>query len=105
MPSWDNTPKGSMTAAVLTSPGAKPPSKCFSIDHEYPMPSIPGPEWLVVRVKAAGLNRAELRGRNGDKPGAPEFGIFQSEYHEDPPKVYCSETLKLRRDSLTTRRF
>ena len=76
-----------MTAAVLTSVGADPPSKCFTIIKNYPKPSLPSSRWVLVRVKAAGLNRAELRSRNGDTPGLGEFGIFQSEYHEDPPKV------------------
>ncbi|KAL6721417.1 hypothetical protein ACLMJK_000520 [Lecanora helva] len=91
MASWDNEPKGSMTAAVLTSPGAEPPSKCFNLDHDYPKPSLPGPNWVLVRVKAAGLNRAELRSRKGDRPGISEFGIFRSEYHEDPPKILGEE--------------
>ena len=76
-----------MTAAVLTSPGADPPSACFTLDHNYPKPSLPGPDWVLVRIKAAGLNRAELRSRNGAKPAVPEFGIFQADYHEDPPKA------------------
>ena len=87
MPSWSNKPSGVMTAAVLTSPGAHPPSACFTIDHAYPKPTLPSEDWVLVRVKAAGLNRAELRGRNGEPPASGEFGIFISEYHEDPPKV------------------
>lgn len=87
MPSWTNEPSGTMTAAVLTSPGAHPPPSCFTIDTAYPKPTLPSEDWVLVRVKAAGLNRAELRGRNNDKPGLGEFGIFRSEYHEDPPKV------------------
>jgi NADPH2:quinone reductase len=87
MPSWDNTPSGKMTAAVLSSPGATPPSKCFAIDKEYPKPTLPSPTWVLVKVKAAGLNRAELRGRNGDEPAPPEFGMFVDEFHPDPPKI------------------
>lgn len=86
MPSWSNEPSGTMTAAVLTSPGAHPPSACFTIDHAYPKPTLPSEDWVLVRVKAAGLNRAELRGRNGDAPAPAEFGIFKSEYREKPLK-------------------
>lgn len=87
MPSWDNTPSGKMTAAVLSSPGASPPSKCFTLDKEYPKPTLPSQNWALVKVKAAGLNRAELRGRNGDEPAPPEFGMFVDEFHPDPPKI------------------
>lgn len=76
-----------MTAAVLTSPGASPSSKCFSIDNKYPKPTLPSQDWVLVKVKAAGLNRAELRGRNGDEPAPPEFGIFVDEFHPGPPKI------------------
>lgn len=91
MPSWDNKPSGTMTAMVLNSPGAEPPSKAFSLDTNYPKPTLPSEKWALVKVKAAGLNRAELRGRNGDKPAPPEFGIFKDEYHEDPPKILGEE--------------
>ncbi|CAD0094589.1 unnamed protein product [Aureobasidium mustum] len=91
MPSWDNTPSGKMTAAVLSSPGASPPSKCFTMDKEYPRPTLPSPSWVLVKVKAAGLNRAELRGRNGDEPAPPEFGMFVDEFHPDPPKILGEE--------------
>lgn len=40
-----------------------------------------------MKVKAAGLNRAELRGRNGDEPAPPEFGMFVDEFHPEPPKI------------------
>lgn len=90
-PSWFNTPSGTMRAAVLTSPGARAPEECFTIENTYPKPTLPSQEWVLVRVYAAGLNRAELRSRNGDKPGLPEFGLFQSEYHEDPPKILGEE--------------
>lgn len=91
MPSWDNTPSGTMRAAVLASPGASPPSAAFRIDGAYPKPSLPSPEWLLVRVHAAGLNRAELRGRAGEKPFIVEFGMFAEEYHEHPPAVLGEE--------------
>lgn len=86
MPSWENTPSGKMIAAVLSSPG-DPPSKCFTMDRNYPKPTLPSQNWVLVKVKAAGLNRAELRGRNGDKPAPPEFGMFVDEFHPDPPKI------------------
>lgn len=44
-----------------------------------------------MRVKALGLNRAELRSRANLPPGLPEFNIFQAEYHVDPPKVLGEE--------------
>ncbi|KAB2573841.1 putative zinc-type alcohol dehydrogenase-like protein YogA [Lasiodiplodia theobromae] len=80
-----------MTAAVLTSPGAHPPTSCFTHDPLYPRPSLPSPDWILVRVHAAGLNRAELRGRAGHTPFLPEFNIFQSEYHADPPAILGEE--------------
>jgi NADPH2:quinone reductase len=91
MPSWSNTPSGIMRAAVLSAPGASPPSACFTIDPSYPKPTLPGPDWLLVRVRAAGLNRAELRGRAGERPAPPEFGMFADEYHEDPPRILGEE--------------
>ncbi|THX58929.1 NAD(P)-binding protein [Aureobasidium pullulans] len=90
MPSWENTPSGKMIAAVLSSPG-DPPSKCFTMDRNYPKPTLPSQNWVLVKVKAAGLNRAELRGRNGDKPAPPEFGMFVDEFHPDPPKILGEE--------------
>ena len=97
MPSWDNKPSGSMTAAILTEPGANPPSKCFTIDQNYPRPTLPSQNWVLVKVKAAGLNRAELRGRNGDEPAPPEFGMFVDEFHPDPPKILGKTKLDLER--------
>lgn len=91
MPSWTNTPSGTMAAAVLTSPGTSPPGACFTYDTAYPRPTLPSPEWTLVRVKALGLNRAELRSRANLPPGLPEFNIFQAEYHVDPPKVLGEE--------------
>ncbi|KAI5204657.1 hypothetical protein AUEXF2481DRAFT_35665 [Aureobasidium subglaciale EXF-2481] len=91
MPSWDNTPSGTMTAAALSLPGAQPPSKCFTIENYYPKPTLPSQKWVLIKVKAAGLNRAELRGRNGDQPAPPEFGMFVDEFHPDPPKVLGEE--------------
>ena len=79
-----------MKAAVLSAPGSAP-TECFQIDDKYPRPTLPSQSWVLVRVKAAGLNRAELRGRNGDKPAPPEFGLFVDEYHEDPPNILGME--------------
>jgi len=91
MPSWSSEPNGTMTAAVLTNPGPSPPAQCFSYSTTYPRPTLPSPEWILCRVHAAGLNRAELRGRAALPPGRPEFNIFQAEYHEDPPKILGEE--------------
>jgi len=52
---------------------------------------LPSPDWILVRVHAVGLNRAELRGREGLKPGLGEFNIFQKEYHSDPPSILGEE--------------
>jgi len=90
MPPWSNTPSGTMKAAVLTKPGASPPSACFTI-QSYPKPTLPSEKWILVRVYAAGLNRAELRGRNNDRPGIPEFGPFVDEFHINPPAILGEE--------------
>ncbi|EXJ59418.1 uncharacterized protein A1O5_12299 [Cladophialophora psammophila CBS 110553] len=92
MPTWDNVPKGQMTAAVLTNPGySADPSDCFTYSTDYPRPTLPSPEWVLCRVHAAGLNRAELRGRTGAAPFIGEFIIFQKEYREEPPKILGEE--------------
>ena len=91
MPSWDQTPKGTMIASVLTNPGDSPPPECFTYMTDYPRPTLPSAEWILCRVHAVGLNRAELRGRTGAAPFLQEFIIFQKEYHEDPPKILGEE--------------
>ena len=80
-----------MTAAMLTSPGPSPPAECFTYSHDYPRPTLPSPDWVLVRVYAAGLNRAELRSRAGAVPFPPEFNIWIDEYHQDPPKILGEE--------------
>lgn len=80
-----------MKAAVLTNPGAATPSECFTIDHAYPKPSLPSEDWLLIRVRAAGLNRAELRSREGYPGHILEFNFFRKEYREDPPKIIGEE--------------
>lgn len=82
-----------MVAAVLKpSPSPdKPPKESFQYRQNYPRPTLPNQEWCLVRVKAAGLNRAELRGRAGLPPARGELNIFQDEYHEDPPAVLGEE--------------
>ena len=82
-----------MIAAVLNenpSPD-KSPKNSFTYMHDYPKPNLPSQDWCLVKVKAAGLNRAELRGRAALPPGRAELNIFQDEYHEDPPKVLGEE--------------
>lgn len=88
-----------MAAAELTLQGATPPSACFSYNTAYPRPSLPSAEWTLVRVKALGLNRAELRSRANLPPGLPEFNIFQAEYHVDPPKVLGEEFVGIVEDA------
>lgn len=82
-----------MIAVVLNSaPSAdKSAVDSFTYRTDYPKPTLPSEDRCLVRVKVAGLNRAELRGRTGFPPGKGEFGIFQKEYHEDPPTVLGEE--------------
>ena len=80
-----------MTAAVLTNPSPGPPPQCFTYSRDYPRPTLPSPDWILVRVHAAGLNRAELRSRAGAVPFPPEFNIWIDEYHQDPPKILGEE--------------
>lgn len=80
-----------MTAAVLTNPGPSPPPECFTYSHDYPRPTLPTSDWILVRVHAAGLNRAELRSRTGFIPFPPEFNIWIDEYHQEPPKILGEE--------------
>lgn len=91
MPTWDNVPSGTMRAAVLTSPRSSPPSACFTYVTDYPRPSIPNPDWVLVRVYATGLNRAELRARNAEPVSPFEFGMFMDEFHNDCPKIIGEE--------------
>ncbi|EJD48108.1 NAD(P)-binding protein [Auricularia subglabra TFB-10046 SS5] len=91
-----------MRAAVLTTPGAQP-STAFRIDEAYPKPTLPSrgadSEWLLVRVHAAGLNRAELRSRAGDVPHPAEFGPFAHKYRTTPPAVLGEEFVGVVEDS------
>ncbi|EXJ90984.1 hypothetical protein A1O1_04091 [Capronia coronata CBS 617.96] len=82
-----------MAAMVLTNPSPlpTPPYSCFTYRSDYPRPTLPDPEWTLVRIHACGLNRAELRSRAGLPPGIPEFNIFQAEYHADPPAILGEE--------------
>ena len=80
-----------MTAAVLAHPKAQPPSAAFKIDASYPKPTLPSPDWVLVRVHAAGLNRAELRSREAEPAIPVEFNMFHREYHEDPPAILGEE--------------
>ena len=53
-----------MKAAVIREPG---PPEVLSIE-ELPVPR-PAPGWVLIRVRAFGLNRSELFTRRGDSPG------------------------------------
>ena len=53
-----------MKAAVIREPGAP---EVLAIE-ELPVPQ-PAPGWVLIRVKAFGLNRSELFTRRGDSPG------------------------------------
>jgi len=86
-PSWTNTPCGTMSASVLSKFGQPDPSDCFTCYTQYPKPSLPSKDWVLVRVRAAGLNRAELRARNQEHVSPLEFGIFIDEYHTNHPKI------------------
>ncbi|KAF4983615.1 hypothetical protein FZEAL_1024 [Fusarium zealandicum] len=88
---WESKPNGTMKAAVLTSPGAEIPSACFTYREDYPRPSLPGPDWVLVRVRATGINRAELRARSGAPSFEGEFNIFQQYYRKEPPSILGEE--------------
>ncbi|KAM5346058.1 hypothetical protein ACJ41O_009063 [Fusarium nematophilum] len=88
---WESQPNGVMRAVVLTSPAAEPPSACFTYQEDYPKPSLPGPDWVLVRVRATGINRAELRARTGAPAFKGEFNIFQQYYRKEPPKILGEE--------------
>jgi len=91
MPSWDNEPSGTMRAVILTSPKSSPPSACFTYVTDYPRPSLPSPDWVLVRIHAIGLNRAELRARNAEPVSIREFGMFEADFHNDCPKIIGEE--------------
>lgn len=99
-PSWANTPSGTMTASVLDIP-----RKTLSLSTKYPRPTLPSQDWILVNIKAAGLNRAELRSRTSDIPGKGEFNIFQAEYHEEPPVILGEEFVGLVHEAGSNTRF
>ncbi len=53
-----------MKAAVIRKPGAPE----VLVIEELPVPQ-PAPGWILIRVKAFGLNRSELFTRQGLSPG------------------------------------
>ena len=76
-----------MKAAVTTRPGQPDVIEL----QEKPKPTAK-PEWVVIRVKAFGLNRSELFTRQGHSPGV-NFPITQGiecvgEIEEDPSGLY-----------------
>jgi NADPH2:quinone reductase len=46
---------------------------------------------VLVRVRAAALNRAELRARNHEHVSPLEFGMFIDEHHTNHPKILGEE--------------
>ncbi|KAH0841494.1 hypothetical protein AYO21_07087 [Fonsecaea monophora] len=88
---WDNEPSGVMRALVLTSPGQEPPSACFTYTETYPRPSLPGSGWVLVRIRATGINRAELRGRAAAPAFPGEWSLWQKYYRPEPPQILGEE--------------
>lgn len=80
-----------MRAVELTSPKSTPPGACFTYRTDYPKPSLPNSKFVLVRVHAVGLNRAELRARSAEPISPVEFGIFRDEFHENCPKIIGEE--------------
>jgi len=80
-----------MRALVLSSPRSTPPAACFTYKTDYPKPSLPNSKFVLVRIYAVGLNRAELRARNAEPVSPVEFGIFKDEFHLDCPKIIGEE--------------
>jgi len=91
MPSWSNIPSGTMRAVELIAPRSTPPAACFTYRTDYPKPSLPNSKFVLVRIHAIGLNRAELRARNAEPISPVEFGIFRDEFHEQCPKLIGEE--------------
>jgi len=89
--SWDNTPSGTMRALVLSNPRSSPPGACFTYQTDYPKPSLPNSKFVLVRIHAVGLNRAELRARTAEPVHPVEFGIFKNEFHPNCPKIIGEE--------------
>lgn len=76
-----------MKAAVLTNPGHDLPSACFTY-QDYPKPTVPGPGWILVRVRSLGVNRAELRSRTGWPAIPGEFQtMYKPWYHPEPCNI------------------
>lgn len=75
-----------MRAIIRTEPG--PPS-VLKLDANYPTPK-PRKDHVLIKIKAIGLNRAELRSRAGDPPAKTEF-ISDDLFTTDPPKVLGEE--------------
>ncbi|CAF9935763.1 MAG: hypothetical protein HETSPECPRED_009898 [Heterodermia speciosa] len=83
-----------MKAIVRTQPG--PPS-VLRLDPSYPKPA-PKAGHIIIRVNAIGLNRAELRSRNGDPPAKPEF-TSDDLYTETPPAILGEECVGIADDN------
>ena len=83
-----------MKALIRTAPG--PPS-VLHIDPDYLTPT-PKANYIVIRIKAIGLNRAELRSRNGDPPAKPEF-TNDDLYTQTPPAILGEECVGVVEDS------
>ena len=83
-----------MKALVRTQAG--PPS-VLRLDQSYPKPT-PKAGHIIIHIKAIGLNRAELRSRNGDPPAKPEF-TSDSLYTPTPPAILGEECVGIVEDS------
>lgn len=83
-----------MKAIVRTQPG--PPS-VLHLDSSYPTPA-PKAGHIIIRVKAIGLNRAELRSRNGDPPAKTEF-TSDGLYTQTPPAILGEECVGIVEDN------
>ncbi|KIW99586.1 uncharacterized protein Z518_11325 [Rhinocladiella mackenziei CBS 650.93] len=90
MPSWTNTPSGTMHAAILTKLGGQP-QEAFTYVKDYPRPSLPSQTWVLVRCYATGMQRSDLRARINEYLDPREFGIFADEYQPVSPKLLGEE--------------
>ncbi|OCK82589.1 hypothetical protein K432DRAFT_415230 [Lepidopterella palustris CBS 459.81] len=65
-----------MCASVVSHFGIPSPENCFAYDTAYLKPSLPSRDWVLVRVRATGLNRAALQAQNQEHSSPPEFSMF-----------------------------